>query len=156
MVVADTSPLIVLSKIGALSLLAEVFHQVYIPPEVRDELTATGSFEIDIPASSWLKVQAAKTFSPIPHLHVGETAAIHLALELKSALLLIDDLAGRSVARRYGLRITGTIGFLQLAAEQGKINLADAFTKVKATDFRFPASVLDEILRAHQRDEQPR
>lgn len=38
--VADTSPLILLAKVGQLSLLSELYHQVFIPPAVANELRA--------------------------------------------------------------------------------------------------------------------
>ena len=39
-VVADSSPLIVLRKIGRDELLGQLFGRISIPPEVRDELAA--------------------------------------------------------------------------------------------------------------------
>ncbi|MBK5939083.1 hypothetical protein CCR96_07415 [Halochromatium roseum] len=50
---------------------------------------------------------------------LGEAAAIALAQRLGSELLIIDDMAGRRLARRLGLAITGTVGIVLAAAESG-------------------------------------
>ena len=44
----------------------------------------------------------------LAELDPGEAAAIALARRLNSNLLIVDDMAGRRLARRLGLTITGT------------------------------------------------
>ena len=57
----------------------------------------------------------------------GESEAIRLALQLRgfvefqSPLLLMDDKAGRRAADRLGLRVTGVIGILLHAKQDGHI-----------------------------------
>ncbi|MGB5735786.1 MAG: hypothetical protein WBM40_15230, partial [Thiohalocapsa sp.] len=48
-------------------------------------------------------------------------AAIALAYRLNSPLLIVDDMAGRRLAKRLGLTITGTVGVVLAAAERGFI-----------------------------------
>jgi predicted nucleic acid-binding protein len=48
----------------------------------------------------------------------GEAAAIALARCSGSDLLIIDDMAGRRLAQRLGLSITGTVGVVLAAAER--------------------------------------
>jgi len=69
-------------------------------------------------------------------LDAGERAALALALELKADLVLMDDRDGVAVAHRQGLAVTGTLSVLDLAARQHLVDLADAFTRLKATNFR--------------------
>jgi predicted nucleic acid-binding protein len=62
-------------------------------------------------------------------LDFGERAAIALAETTHADLLLIDEAAGRAEAKRRHLRVTGTLGVLRSAAEQGLVkvpNLLDA------------------------------
>jgi predicted nucleic acid-binding protein len=60
----------------------------------------------------------------------GEAAAIALARQLNSPLLILDDMAGRRLAKRLGLTITGTVGVVLAAAERGFI--VDPFALLEA------------------------
>ena len=50
-------------------------------------------------------------------------AAIALALELTADLILLDERDGRSAAERAGLHVTGVLGVLLRAKEEGQIPL---------------------------------
>ena len=155
-VVSDTSPLITFAKIGYLQQVQALFGTVYVPPEVERELAAKGVAEgvPDILALTrgWLIVQAPTTLFSFPTLDPGEAAAISLAIELKVSSLLIDEKAGRKAAAAKGIPVIGTVGVLEEAAERGLLHLDEAFRLLKATNFRFPAKALDELLRDfHQR-----
>jgi predicted nucleic acid-binding protein len=82
----------------------------------------------------------------IPGLDAGETAAIALAEEVQAGRLIIDEYRGRKVATERGLRVVGTVGVLELAAEMGFIDLKGAFERVKQTDFWISHWLLDERL----------
>jgi predicted nucleic acid-binding protein len=83
-----------------------------------------------------------KTISEDP----GEREAICLALELKADLLLVDDKQARRAARQSGLRITGTVGVLELAGSSGVVNLADALHRIRSTDFFISDDLIQEAL----------
>lgn len=80
-------------------------------------------------------------------LGAGERAAITLALSLRSDLILIDERKGTTVALSKGLDVTGTLGVLRLAARRGLVDLAEAFTRLKRTNFRYRQEILAAILR---------
>ena len=149
-VVADSSPLIVMVKIGHIQVLPVLFREVVIPPQIATELAdpkrpqTVQDFIRERP--DWLRVQAPASVEPIPELHEGERAAISLARELQADLLLIDESDGRSAALARHLRITGTIGILQRAAEQDLLDLAEAFARIKETDFWISPKLLDAEL----------
>jgi predicted nucleic acid-binding protein len=82
-------------------------------------------------------------------LHSGEVTAISLALELHADLLLIDELLGRKAAAARGIHITGTIGIIEQAADQGLIDLKEAFGRIKKTDFWISHELLDARLRLY-------
>lgn len=81
---------------------------------------------------------------------VGEQAVIRLAIKVHADLLLIDDRAATRAVRALGFRATGTLGLLVLAAQQGAVDLEDAFRRLKPTSFRFRQVMLD-VLHARYR-----
>jgi hypothetical protein len=44
------------------------------------------------------------------------------------------------------LAATGTLGVLDVGARRGLIDLADAFTRLKATSFRYRPEIMDALL----------
>src|SRR3954468_16457477 len=101
-VVADSSPVVVLVKIEHVQILSSLFQEVFIPPQIAAELShpkrpaAVRDFMKAKPP--WLRIQAPANVEQIPELHEGECAAISLAVELNADLLLIDERQGRSAA----------------------------------------------------------
>ncbi|MCD4727662.1 MAG: hypothetical protein K8R46_08370 [Pirellulales bacterium] len=159
-VVADSSPLIVLISIGHVDVLPKLFGQVVIPPEVSAELNQSNRPQAvhDFMAScpGWLLERAPATVESIPALHAGELAAISLAQELKADLLLIDEAHGRKAAADLHIPVSGTIGVIELSAEQGLLDLHDAFARVKQTDFWISHQLLDERLKIYSARRKPR
>ena len=146
-VVADSSPLVVLTNLNEIEILPKLFGSVLIPPDVLAELAAPRRpaavrvFAAGPP--SWLVVQAPHSIENIPGLHPGERAAISLAAEVKADLLLMDEKDGRRAALQRHLRITGTVGVLERAAEENLLDLKTTFERLKATDFWIDAELLD-------------
>jgi predicted nucleic acid-binding protein len=159
LVVADTSPFVVLANINQTGILPALFGVVLVPPQIIAELSKpersqpTRQFLASRPP--WLLERTPSRFQRIGKLDVGESAAIGLAMELKADLLLIDEERGRSVARNYGLHITGTIGVLELAAEAKLLDLAAAFAAIKLTDFWVSHEFLDERLKLFIKSKEP-
>jgi predicted nucleic acid-binding protein len=128
-VISNSSPLILYAKIGRLDLLREVFVEVFVPPAVHEEVVSgragrPGAEEIA--SLPWVTLrtlenpETAQTF--MTRLHPGEAETIALAVELPGQTpVLLDDRAGRRVARELGLRVFGSAGVLVLAKEQGLI-----------------------------------
>ena len=115
LVVADSSPLIYLSRVGVLRVLASLFGNVVVPRAVWDEAVERRPSAHGIDAlrqAPWLQI--ADTPSPQLDLGLdpGETAAILVAESLHADLLLIDERAGRRVAQERGLVVRGTLGVL--------------------------------------------
>jgi predicted nucleic acid-binding protein len=151
LVVADSSPLIVLINIGHHGILPRLFEEIIAPPQVLAELGAPSrpkpvrEFAAALPG--WLRERVPKSVEQIPTLHPGELAAISLAREMKADLLLIDERAGRKAAAERRIAFTGTIGVLELGAEAGLLNLEAAFDAVKRTDFWISPRLLDDRLK---------
>ncbi|MEN9502336.1 MAG: hypothetical protein RI964_1621 [Pseudomonadota bacterium] len=125
-VVSNTSPLIFLSKLGALDLLPLCFDGISIPQAVQEELG-----EFTLPA--FVNMVSISPFGSrlvdgmIGNLHRGELEVMVLAQESRADLVLLDDLAARNKAkRRFGLKIMGTVGVVQLAYAKGHLSRQQA------------------------------
>jgi len=151
-VVADTSPILYLHLIGEIELLAKLFNEVHVPTAVYAELchaSAPGSVSAwALTRPDWLSIApAVPCFDPeTAMLDDGERAAIELAVVVGADLILMDERKGVRVSLRKGFAVTGTLGILDLAARRGKVDLADCFERLKATNFRYRAEMLEGLL----------
>ena len=150
-VISDTGPINYLILIGHIDILPALFEKVILPSVVREELTAAPALVRTWIASPppWVEVRTVTDFRPdtsLRNLDAGEENAIALALELHADLILMDDREGVAAARSRGLTATGTLGILGLAAQQGLLNLADAFNRIKRTNFRYRQDIMDALL----------
>ncbi len=64
-------------------------------------------------------------------------------------LLLLDERNGYRIATGRGLRVTGTLGVLDMAADKSLINFAEAIRALERTNFRRPAALLNALLKKH-------
>jgi len=141
-VVADTSPIRYLVRIGQINLLTTLYGRVILPGVVHDELQAADGLlvvrEWTRQLPSWVSVQTPSRMLnlSLPNLHRGESDAIALAEELSASLLLIDDRIGVQVALERGLTVTGTLGILVEAAQAGIVYIDPVLAKLKETNFR--------------------
>jgi predicted nucleic acid-binding protein len=153
-VVADTGPIHYLVLIGHIEILPALFEKVNIPSVVHAELTrpeAPEAVRIWMQAQpAWLEVQTHPDSpfddSSLEGLDEGERAALALAASLAADLILMDDREGVRVARNRGFRVIGTLRVLDLGARRGLLNLADAFERIKRTNFRYRQEIIDELL----------
>jgi predicted nucleic acid-binding protein len=152
LVIADTSPINYLLLIGHIDILPALFEKVIVPAAVRDELKHPKAPPvvknwIAVPPA-WLDVrQTSHLGDPSSEiLDAGEAAAIALAIEFHADLLLMDDEEGVMAARGKGLEVTGTLGVLSRAAQRHLLNLAEAFDRLKHTNFRFRQDIMDRFL----------
>lgn len=120
-IVADTTPLISLMKIGHLDLLEQLFGEVQIPEAVFDELVYNTNFPEEsklIQESNYIIRISVKDTSAVDLLRrssgldAGESEAIILSDSIGASLLLMDEVKGRQVAKQMGIPLMGTIGLL--------------------------------------------
>ena len=113
-VVADTTPLISLMKMGKLRLVRQLFGEVQIPNAVYEELVSNSVFRSEaqqIQDSTFIKcvtVADEKSVSLLRRatgLDLGESEAIILSDTCCADLLLMDESKGRMVARQMGLHL---------------------------------------------------
>lgn len=78
----------------------------------------------------------------------GEASAIALAKEKESALLLLDDIKARKLAKKLNLKLTGTLGIINKAKQLGIIKtIKPLIEELQKKDFRISEKVLTELLR---------
>jgi predicted nucleic acid-binding protein len=158
LVASDTSPISNLAIIGRLDLLEKQFREIWIPNAVESELSklpyphALASVQQGL-LRGWIKARALQAASLVHVLQTGlgqgEAETIALGLELPADLILLDELAGRAAAARAGLRVTGVLGVLLRAKQQGYIPMLKpelASLRSKARLF-IAASLEQEVLR---------
>lgn len=152
-VVADTTPLNYLIRLGQVGLLKSLYGEVCIPLEVVSEMKAAGapievrSWAAELPA--WVFVSTdTKTDDPeLLALDPGECAAITLAIRLRGALLLLDEREGRAVAARKGVALSGTMGVIRDGAKRGLIEFDEAVKTLRHLGFRVSDLVVDQARR---------
>lgn len=159
-VVSDTTPIISLMKAGCLELLQKLFGVVYIPKAVYQELTENEAFPEEIrivQECEFLYVEevgnekSATILRNFTGLDAGESGAIILADEKQSDVLLMDELKGRQVAKKMGITITGTIGILTQAFDEGMLTKEDVercIERLKESGIRI-SEKLYQRLREH-------
>jgi len=151
-VVSDTGPLNYLSLIGHLDVLPTLYGQVVIPRAVADELSRPASpaairAQIQAPPA-WLQIDDAPAVAAeLSALGAGEQQAIALAESLHADLLLCDDRDAREAAVARQIRVVGTLGVLQEAAQAGLLDLASALNSLSKTNFRIAKPLIERILR---------
>src|SRR5215831_2877237 len=160
LVIADTSPLNYLILIDAVDLLPRLYQRVVLPQAAWDELkhsrapTAVSNWANSLPSGIEVRQAPSSAHSDpaLSSLGSGEREAIALAELYRGeteVLLLLDEEAARKQAASRQLAATGTLGVLKSAAEQGWIDLAQAFARLRQTNFRVSQELLQQLLNEH-------
>lgn len=139
-VVSNASPLINLARIERFDLLKQFYGHVIIPTAVYDEVVIYGQERDgsrDVRNAVWITRSTPTDDLAVSALAAqldrGEASAIILARELNAELLLIDEIRGRRVAEKLGVKITGTLGILARAKREGLIpNLRDELAELQS------------------------
>lgn len=110
---------------GQLQLLHSLFGEVLIPPAVVRELEQPRSrfLPVLVQGLPFIRVQSPTDRKAVEELldtlGPGEAEAIALAMEIHADAILIDEKAGRAVARQRGLLPLGILGTLVRAKQRG-------------------------------------
>lgn len=155
-VVADTSVILNLCFLRQESLLPALFGTVHAPPEVEAEflrLAAVDTRFMGQEFPSYIQRTAPRTkahpWAESPVLHVGEIAALSLALELRADLVLMDEAEGRAAATALNLTTMGLLGILVEARQRTLIpSVAPLLDRLqKEACFWMAPSLRNSILR---------
>lgn len=151
-VVADTSPLNYLIRLGHADVLQQIYGRVLAPdgvllemshpdapPEVRGWAAAPPAWLEPTPAPN-LDLTLAE------ELGMGERQAISLALELRADVLLIDEFAGRREAKARSLNVAGTLAVLLQASLRGYLSFPSELDRLHQLRFRASSAVEAEMM----------
>ncbi|MGH7897554.1 MAG: DUF3368 domain-containing protein [Candidatus Binatia bacterium] len=111
-------------------MLRDLYVEILVPNAVADEVVRHVSDELDAAlASGWLKRAKPKDLARVDQIERdlggrGEAEVIGVALEIESAIVLIDERVARSYAVARGLQVRGTLGVVLHAKRQGLIQRA--------------------------------
>lgn len=126
-VIADAGPLIAFARLGQLELLTKVFEQVLVTEEVFAECTCRLDYAEAKPILEAAQNQLiqrctapASHFELALHVDAGEASAIAAAAEWGCGVLM-DDKAGRRMAKNFGVASIGTVGVLVLAKQKNML-----------------------------------
>ncbi len=122
LIVSDTTTLIVLERLNALSMLCSLFDKILIPQAVMDELL-TGNSEISelMQQAGCYEIVSVNASERLLELYQwldrGEAEAIELALT-NQLPLIIDERKGRKIAQQKNLSVIGLAGLMILVAKR--------------------------------------
>lgn len=123
-VTSNTSPVILLAKIGRLELLKGLYQNVLITPFVKVECVDRGK-DLGAPdaliienaiEAGWIQVVdltrdqelKARRLVQETHIGLGEASALVLAKD-KEIMAILDDKEARAIGKSWGVEYTGTV-----------------------------------------------
>ena len=154
-IVINTSPLIALvAALDDLKILESLYSEVLVPLEVCQEILTGGgtNFAVaEFQAATWLqKSTSLLNISPLllNSLDLGEASVIQLALNENIQTVCIDEAVGRRIARLSGLSLTGSIGILLRAKQEGyPLSIKESIKKMLNRNIRLSQKVIDFALK---------
>jgi len=161
MIVVDTTVLSNLARANRINLLEKLHGQIVIPSQVHEEILkgiAAGYDFLEgadkIVEADWVKLAALENERErtlfrnlLDIVGYGEAAGIAIAKE-RDLLFFSDDRKARRVAQDQRVKISGTLGMLELLVEEGKLSIGEAdgvLSKMIQGGYHSPIQSLKEL-----------
>lgn len=159
-IIADSSILIHLSKIGQFHLLKKIYGEITIARSVYTEVVEkgwglAGSLEAeDAIQDGWIKTLditgkwKAREMATAHGIHLANAETVQLAHESEAVLILADEGEVRELAQKSGMRVRGCLGVLVEAAKREIIGVDEAredAEKLMEEGYRVSEEVLREF-----------
>ena len=143
--VSDSTPLILLAKIGRLGILKDLFKMIYIPEAVFNETVSQGktlhlpdAYIIEKTVGVWImktrvtpEIDAEYRFIDTnTRLGRGEIEALKLCKQLNATYFLSDDNEARKTSKILGIKPIGTCGTVIQAHRQDYITKKEALQTI--------------------------
>ena len=144
LIIADTSCLILLSKVEELELLKKLFKEIIITSEIVEEYGE--------PLPNWFVVKSVvdrqKQIIFESQVDKGEASAIALSFEIDNTLVILDDNKARKLAKKLEIAFIETLSILIYAKLEGVISsIKPILEKIQQTNFRISEELLNAALR---------
>ena len=152
-VISNNSPLVGLFGINRLSLLRDLYTEVWIPKVVEKEFLKKDPVvrREALENAPWIKtvnLTDPQTAAVHAELDDGEAEALALANEHDARLVLLDEKRGRQKAKKIGLMAKGTVGILQEAKREGLIDaIKPLLTQLRDNGMRLSESLVNNTRR---------
>lgn len=152
-IVADASPLVALAICDCLDVLEQLFNEVKVSQTVYEEVTIGNKPGSDkLAAYLQGKIVGLNLDNYIiggDSLDKGELTSIALYKHLRADYLLIDEKAGRKVAKLNHIKIIGSLGVLIEAKQKGILPLLKPHVEIlRLSKAHFSDDLLDYALAA--------
>jgi len=149
-VVLNTSPLIVLVKLGILKEALNLFSEVEVPHGVLEEIERRRD-EVYRELTKLIakgKIHVEDIRKRLPRLGLGESSVIFLAL-VKNKVVILDDKRARKLARELGLEVIGTQSILKKLYEKGILKEAPntLYRHLIEMGFHIDKELFDKVFR---------
>lgn len=157
-VVADSSPLVILAKLGCFDYLKRLFPRLCISAEVHHEVVVAGAGlpgASEVANAEWIEVKKVQNQTGLLAaqqkyaLGAGELSTILLGKELHANAVLLDDYNARKLAASEGLQVRGSVGLLETFYLRGYLtDLRSAFRLLLTHNVYIDQRLLDRRLRS--------
>ena len=143
-----------LAGLGDLKILRSLYTNVFVPFEVCKEIIEggkTGFGIAEFQSATWLKKESSSSIiNPflLNSLDIGEASVIQLALNQSIQTVCIDEAVGRRIARLNNLSVTGSIGILLRAKQEGyPLSVKQAIANMLNHNIRLSETVIKIALK---------
>ena len=153
--VINTGPIIALiAAAGNLNLLDKLYDRVFVTLEVKNELYYKGNYFFGVnefKTATFLEQQnkELKISSMLKHsLDKGEASVIQFALNNNIPWVCIDEVMGRRIARLNELKVTGSLGILLKAKNEGmEVNVRNAIKNMQNKGVYLSNELIEKAIR---------
>ena len=156
--VSDSSPLIILAKLGCFDFLRMLYSRVYISSEVYAEVVVRGvglPGAAEVAKAAWIESKSLQSPAALLAaqgrfvLGAGEISTVLLGKDLGADELLLDDHSARKLAQSEGLRVRGTVGLLESFYRRGYLtDLRSSFQQLLTQSVYIDRRLLNRRLRS--------
>ncbi len=147
----NTTSIIALGSIQRLALLPKLFGQIHLVSEVVEECEVGGTISLpELRKLEWLTIVTSTPISSpnlLLALDKGEKHTLDMAQKYQADWVLIDEKFGRNMAEYLGLHVTGTLGILLKAKQQGLISsFKEAVTTMQNQGIYYHPNLIKKLL----------